>query len=66
MNPKYKMVTWQMAWKVLVGGDPDCLNITETHKKHYEDIANKLNKLIDERCPYCEEGKRGCHCWNDE
>ncbi len=66
MTLKYNVVTWEMIWKAFVGGDPVCLNIPEKTKEYYKTMADRLNKLINERCPYCEEGERGCQCWNDE
>lgn len=63
---KHNMVTSDMVLEALglseykEGGQ--LKNVTFDTKE----IADKLNDLIAERCPYCEEGMRGCHCWNDE
>jgi len=58
---KYNLVTPDMVKEVLDEDHPDVgQNI------NYEDLANKLNNLIHDKCLYCYEGESGCQCWNDE
>ena len=66
MTPKYEMVTGQMIWEVFGYEDHTDDVVNKGRQIDCISIADKLNKLIDERCPYCKDGMRGCHCWNDE
>lgn len=63
---KYKMVTSDMVLEALGLSEYKEGAVLENVSFDTQVIADKLNELISERCPYCDEGKRGCQCWNDE
>ena len=59
---KENLVTPDMVRKVL-----GCyFDVDDCDDDIYKGIANSLNRQIHARCPFCDEGMRGCQCWNDE